>query len=129
MATFEQYLNQVKASETTGGGAKFLVYISPLNDTPTNVTEWSVTFKQGDWSGTITSKKPTDVLQTPNLSGLFDLEITGSGPHFTSTTLKPGKGDTVNIGCNSNCLSIVKIVSLPEGKGAYYSPTWDAVCS
>jgi hypothetical protein len=119
MATFE-----------VGDGARFWAYISPMYDTAKNVTEWSVTVSQGDWSGTITSANPTEQLQTDGLSGTFTVAVTGSGPNMPETTIGPQEGSTNEIGCNSNCASMVGIVSTDEeGSGAEFWTTWDAICS
>ena len=110
-------------------GAVFWAYISPHHDTSKVVTEWSITISQGRWSGAITSAHPTRQLQTPELSGLFNLEVTASGPGFPETTLKPQSGVLKGIGCNANCASMVGIVALAGGGGAEYWTTWDAMCN
>jgi hypothetical protein len=111
-----------------GGGAQFWVYISPQNNTDKVVTKWSVQFQQGNWTGTINSDRPRQILQTPGLSGIFNVTVNASGPNFPSTKLTPGPGCQPNIGCNSNCASMVVIVATPDGKGANYCTTWDAIC-
>lgn len=110
-------------------GALFWAYISGQNDTPTVVTDWSVTISQGGWSGTVTSADPQQQLQTPGLSGVFDVVVTASGPSFPKTTLKPQAGSNPNVGCNSNCAAMVGIVALEGGGGAEYWTVWDAFCN
>ena len=114
-----------------GDGARFWAYISPMYDTAANVTEWSVTITQqdGNWTGTITSADPYAQLQTPHLSGMFNVTVTGSGPNMPEKTLGPQEGSSSHIGCNSNCASMVGIVSTDEsGTDAEYWTTWDAIC-
>lgn len=115
-------------SLTVGNGAKFWVSISSQNNTAKNVTKWSVRFEQGNWTGSITSANPYDQLQTPGLSGLFKVTVTGSGPHMPEHQLQPQPPSTHEIGCNSNCASMVGIVSDPNGGNAHFSTTWDAFC-
>ena len=114
---------------TLGGGAQFWAYISPQNQTSSKVTDWSVTISQDDWSGTITSADPQQQLQTPGLSGIFQVSVTGSGPDLPEQQLQPQSGSSADIGCNSNCASMVGIVANAEGNGAVYWTTWDAICS
>lgn len=119
-----------------GGGAQFWVYLSPQNNTAEVVKGWSVTLSQGNWSDTITSENPTKQIQTPNLSGLFDIEITEMD-FSTKPPRKvniPAKAPSTNqIGCNSNCSSMVGIVAdekpLLGGANAHFWTTWDALCS
>jgi hypothetical protein len=113
-----------------GKGAQFWVYISPQNNTASVVTKWSVTYthKDSNWVGTITSDNPTEILQTPGLSGLFDVKAQASGPDFGPVELHPSEGGPV-IGCNDNCSSFVGILADPDGKGASYWTTWDAICA
>ncbi len=118
-----------------GGGAQFWVYLSPENNTSQVVKGWSVTFSQGSWSDSITYKKPTKQIQTPNLSGLFQIKIT-EADHSTNPPRKvpiPAKPpSTHEIGCNSNCLSMVGIVAdknpVLGGPNATFWTTWDAIC-
>ncbi len=65
-----------KGEVRLGGGARFWVYLSPQHDTAKVVKDWSVNFSQGNWSDSITSADPTKQIQTPNLSGEFDIKIT-----------------------------------------------------
>ena len=109
-----------------GNGASFWAYISPQNDTAKEVTKWSVTISQGSWSGTITSADPRQQLQTPNLSGIFAVVVTASGPHLPEQKLTPQPYTKPDIGCNSNCAAMVGIVAAPGGKSASYWTTWDA---
>jgi hypothetical protein len=69
-------LANAKGNVELGGGARFWVYISPQHDTAKVVKDWVVAFSQGNWSESITSDDPTKQIQTPNLSGKFDIKIT-----------------------------------------------------
>ena len=113
-----------------GNGAQFWAYISPQNNTDKDVTTWKVVLQQegGNWTGEIDSSNPHKILETPNLSGLFNVTVTASGPGFPETKLTPQAGSNPNIGCNSNCASFVGIVATPDGKSANYWTTWDAIC-
>jgi hypothetical protein len=114
-----------------GKGARFWAYISPQNNTAKNVTDWSVTITQqgGNWTGTITSVNPQENLQTPGLSGVFDVVVRASGPNMPAQDLHPQAGTNPNVGCNSNCVAMVGIVSTdPEGTGAEYWTVWNAYC-
>lgn len=121
----------VTGSLTLGKGAQFWAYVSPQNHTSTNVTSWSVTIQQqgGNWSGTITSKDPYQQLQTPGLSGVFNVVVEASGPKFKVKKLTPQAGSKPDVGCNSNCAAMVGIVSNPDGTDANYWTVWDAICS
>jgi hypothetical protein len=101
-------------------GARFWAYISPDNDTENNVTEWSVTVQQtnGDWIGTITSENPTQILQTPGLSGIFKVIVVASGSKLAKQELTPADYSKPDIGCNSNCVSMIGIVS---SAGTHYA--------
>ena len=114
-----------------GGGAQFWAYLSPQHDTHENVTEWSVTVQQanGNWVGIVTSENPTQTLQTPGLSGLFNVKVVASGPKLPKKELAPTKDSKPNIGCNSNCAGMVGIVSNADGTDAEYLTVWDAMCS
>jgi len=122
---------EMKGSLQLGGGAQFWAYISPQNNTEQAVTKWQVTIEQadGNWTGTITSDNPQQQLKTPNLSGLFNVKVTGSGPKMPQKQLTPQSGSKPNIGCNSNCAAMVGIVATPDGTGANYWTVWDALCS
>jgi hypothetical protein len=78
--------------------------------------------------GTITSEDPYKVLQTPKLSGTFNVTVFGSGPKFAWQKLTVVSWSPADIGCNSNCASMVGIVATPDGTAANYWTTWDAVC-
>jgi hypothetical protein len=126
----------IKGELKLGGGAQFWVYLSPQNNTASVVKGWSVTFTQGNWSGSITSENPTQQLQTPNLSGLFDIVITeiDNSTHPPRKIAIPAMPPSTNqIGCNSNCSSMVGIVAnekpMPGGANAKFWTTWDAMCS
>ena len=112
-----------------GGGAQFWAYISPSNNTAACLTSWSVTVSQGSWSGTITWNDPQQILQTPNLSGIFDVTVEAAGQKFAWQKLKPTSYSKPNIGCNSNCAAMIGIVANPDCTDANYWTTWDAVCS
>lgn len=118
-------LNEVEL----GGGAQFWAYISPQNDTAKYVTKWAVKLQQGNWSASITSDNPTKTLKTPNLSGLFTVTVTASGPNFKEKQLKPCADSKPNIGCNSNCSSMIQIVANETHNDACYITTWDAICN
>ncbi len=113
-----------------GGGAQFWAYISPQEETSKFVTKWTVKIEQkdGNWAGSITSDNPTAILQTPGLSGVFNVRVQASGPNFSEKTLSPVSWSPPDIGCNSNCASMVGIVAVSGGGDANYWTTWDAVC-
>lgn len=112
-----------------GKGAKFWAYISPQNNTAKAVTKWQVTITQqdGSWIGNINSTNPTETLQTPGLSGTFNVVVVGSGPGMPARQLSP-LAPPADIGCNANCASMVGIVATPDGQSANYWTTWDAYC-
>lgn len=118
-----------------GNGAQFWVYLSPQNDTSKMISTWRVTFSQGNWSDTISSEDPTKQIQTPNLSGIFDIKVELlSGSTGTWCQIPPKQGSNNEIGCNSNCASMVGIVAdsinPPIGAiNAHFWTTWDAMCS
>jgi hypothetical protein len=114
---------------TLGGGAQFWAYVSPQNHTANWVPNWTVTIQQGSWIDTITSADPQRVLQTPGLSGLFQVTVTGSGPMLPEQQLQPQSGSEPEIGCHDNCASMVGIIASPDGTSAQYWTTWDAMCS
>jgi hypothetical protein len=111
-------------------GAKFVAYISPQNQTKSNVTQWVIHLKQrgGSWEGTITSGGSM-TLQTPGLSGVFDVKVIASGPNFSQKQLSPASWSRADVGCNSNCTAMIGIVATPDGKDAHYWTVWDAVCN
>jgi hypothetical protein len=117
------------ADLTLGNGAQFWAYISPQNNTDKWVTNWTVTIQQGNWIGSITSADPRAQLQTPGLSGYFQVTVTASGPMLPEQQLQPQAGSEPEIGCNRNCASMVGIVATPDGTSAQYWTTWDAICS
>jgi len=119
-----------------GGGAQFWVYLSPQNDTAKTVKNWSVTFSQGNWSDSITSKNPTKKIRTPNLSGIFQIKITESDPspeQPLEIEIPPMDGGKNEIGCNANCASMVGIVAdknpRPGQANAKFWTIWDALCA
>lgn len=122
-------IEEMKAILETGNGAQFWVYISTKNNTSENLKSWSVKISQGSWSGEINSKNPKQILKTAGRSGLFDVVVKAEGTNFEMQQIQPGKGATKNIGCNSNCASMVKIELIESGDKAFYYPTWDAICS
>lgn len=117
-----------------GGGAQFWVYISPENDTVKMITQWKVTFSQGNWSDTISSEQPTRQIKTDGLSGIFDIKVEMmSGSTGTWREIPPQEGSKNQIGCNSNCASMVGIVAdsttpQPGAINAHFWTTWDAFC-
>lgn len=117
-----------------GGGAQFWVYISPQNDTVKMITTWRVTFSQGNFMDSISSENPTKQIKTPNLSGIFDIKVEVlSGSTGTWREIPPQEGSRNQIGCNSNCASMVGIVAdstspAPGAINAHFWTTWDAMC-
>jgi hypothetical protein len=128
----EEFKTKVSSGQVTlGNGAQFWAYISPQNDTAKYVTDWVVKFEQqdGNWTGSITSKDPYVNLQTPNLSGVFNVTVTAKvGAVLQPQKLKPQAGTKPEVGCNSNCAAMVGIVAAPGGGSATYWTVWDAYC-
>lgn len=114
---------------STAAGAVFWAYISPQNNTGQVVTDWSVTISQGPWSGSITSADPQQQLQTPGLSGIFQVVVTGAGPSMPPQQLSPQSGSKADLGCNNNCAAMVGIVANSQGDSASYWTVWDAFCN
>lgn len=118
-----------------GNGAKFWAYLSPQNETSKMIRNWKVTISQGNWSDSITSEDPTKQIQTNQLSGIFNVSVQVlSGSTGIWQELDPVSGSTNQIGCNSNCSSMVGIVAdstnPPIGSiNAKFWTTWDALCS
>ena len=118
-----------------GNGAQFWAYLSPQNDTAKMITTWRVSLSQGNWSDQITSENPTQQIQTPNLSGIFQVKVEVlSGSTGNWQEIPPVSGSTNEIGCNSNCSSMVGIVAdsttpPPGSINAKFWTTWDALCS
>jgi hypothetical protein len=119
-----------------GGGAQFWVYLSPDNNTANVVKGWSVTFSQGNWHDSITSENPTKTIQTPNLSGMFNIKVqemdySTNPPRMVDIPATPPSNNT--IGCNSNCASFVGILADAKpkmgGPDATFWTTWDALCT
>lgn len=136
MADYPNNIDEIKTQVSTGaaklgGGAQFWAYVSPQNNTAKFVTYWSVTIQQvdGNWSGRITSENPMEILQTPDLSGIFNVIVEASGPNFSLTKLTPLSDSKPNVGCNSNCAAMVGIVATADGDGANYWTVWDALCN
>ncbi|WP_294211377.1 hypothetical protein [uncultured Chryseobacterium sp.] len=117
-----------------GGGAQFWAYLSPENDTSKMITQWKVTFSQGNWSDSISNENPTKQLKTPGLSGIFDIKVeTLSGSTGTWRAIPPKDGSKNQIGCNSNCAAMVGIVAdstspAPGAVNAHFWTVWDAFC-
>ncbi len=126
-----QGIPNVEGNLELGNGAQFIVYISPQEETAKYVTKWVVKIEQkdGNWSGSISSDNPTETLQTPGLSGIFNVTVQACGPNFDNKILVPVSWSNPDIGCNSNCVSMVGIVAAVGGKDANYWTTWDAVCN
>ena len=110
-------------------GAQFWAYISPSHDTETVLTDWEITLtqKDGNWTGTMRKGGDTH-LETPGLSGVFDVKVVASGHGWGPVELQ-AKDSPSDIGCNSNCASMVGIVADQGGGGATYWTTWDAFCN
>lgn len=124
-------VDRASAPQKLGGGAQFWTYLSPQNDTQKLVTNWKVVLTQGNWTGEMSSGGASQ-LQTPGLSGEFQLEVTAIvGPNPEWQTLGPTEGSQPGvIGCNENCASMIGIVVDPNDPSkAYYWTTWDAFCS
>lgn len=113
-----------------GKGAQFLAYVSPKNDTKNALTKWTVKIEATDnnWTGIITSDNPKQILQTPNLSGIFKVTVTASGSKFPEKNLSHTSDSKPDIGCNSDCAAMVGIVATADGNDANYWTVWDAVC-
>lgn len=114
-----------------GNGAQFWAYISPQNETDKFIHDWKVTISQqdGDWSGTITAENQHVNLQTPGLSGVFNVTVTAKvGAVLQPRKLEPQAGTKPDVGCNSNCAAMVGIVATPGGANAQYWTVWDAYC-
>lgn len=113
-----------------GGGAQFWAYISPQGETSRYITKWKVAISQqdGSWAGVIDSDNPQKTLQTPGLSGIFNVDVWASGPNLPETKLTPLPDSKPDIGCNSNCWGMVGIVAKDGGKAANYWTVWDAIC-
>ncbi len=122
-------ISEVKVKATLGGGAQFWAYISPMNDTASKLTSWQVRLEQGNWVGFIDSDDPQQILQTPELSGVFSVTVTAVGPKMPQKQLSPGPDSKPNVGCNSNCAAMVGIVANEDGTAATYWTTWDAICN
>ncbi|HQU83664.1 MAG TPA: hypothetical protein PKY59_11085 [Pyrinomonadaceae bacterium] len=113
-----------------GIGAQFWVYISEENDTSEVVKDWQVTIRHHyeNWNGTITAEKPRQILQTPNLSGIFHVSVKAKlGEEIEMREIEPQNGSNRNIGCNSNYAAMIGIEVSPSGKEARYWTIWDAV--
>ena len=123
-------IEEMKKTVKLGNGAQFWAYISPQNETSKYVTKWQVKIEQtnGNWVGIIDSANPRKQLQTPNLSGVFKVTVTASGPKFGEKKLAPQSGSKPDIGCNSNCAAMVDIVAAEGGGDANYWTVWDAFC-
>ena len=85
--------------------------------------------QDGNWIGKITSQDPQEQLQTPGLSGVFTVEVWGSGPDIPWQQLQVQSGSNPDVGCNSNCAAMVGIVANEDGTSAEYWTVWDAFCS
>jgi hypothetical protein len=129
----EEFQTKISSGEVTlGNGAQFWVYISPQNETAKYVKDWKVTFaqKDGNWTGSVSSEDSSPTLQTPGLSGIFNVTVLATvGAVLQPRTLQPQAGSNPDIGCNSNCAAMVGIVATPGGANANYWTTWDAICS
>jgi hypothetical protein len=112
-----------------GKGAQFWAYVSPQNDTSTAVTKWAVKIEAADnnWTGIITSDNPKQILQTPNLSGIFKVTVTASGGKIQEKNLSPTSDSKPDIGCNLDCAAMVGIVATADGNDANYWTVWDAI--
>ncbi len=126
----EEIRKRVESGEGVQGAA-FWAYVSPSHETEKRVTSWLVKIehKESDWVGEITSKNPTEILQTPGLSGEFNVIVDASGPDLRpNAQLKPLPESNADIGCNSNCHAMVGVVASEDGMEAFYWTVWDAFC-
>lgn len=121
-----QGISEQTPPETTDAGAAFWAYLSPQNNTESVVKEFRVELSQGSWSGVLTQET---TLQTPGLSGIFNVVVMAACGSNPMTQLQPLPNSKPNIGCNSNCKSMIGIVADPNGQGAHYWTTWDALCN
>ena len=114
-----------------GKGAQFWAYISPQNRTGQRLVSWKVEVSRDGWRGSIDSRNPQAHLQTPNLSGVFDVRVTVclAGPSPVELVLQPSPGSQPGIGCDVNCAAMIGIVVNEDGTSATYWTTWDAMCS
>lgn len=101
-------------------GAKFWGYISPQRSTEKIVTKWTIRLEHttSNWVGEITHRDPPGLLTTPGLSGIFNVKVTVSGPRLPEQTIECEDYSRPEIGCNSNCASMVGIVATEAGDGA-----------
>lgn len=130
MNTLTNNIDEIKRSIELGGGARFWAYISPDNHTAKAVPAWEVQLRQTEshWVGVIDSEDPRRQLQTPDLSGVFDVTVVASGPKFGKKTLKPLPDSEPKVGCNANCAAMIGIVATEDGTDAHYWTVWDAIC-
>lgn len=116
---------------TLGGGARFWVYLSPENDTEKYISEWEVIIQpeDGDWIGIISSINPQQMLQTPNLSGIFNVTVRVTvGAFFQPIQILPEREGSKLLVCNSNCAAMISITATPDGEYATYLTFSDAIC-
>lgn len=120
----------VEANLSLGNGAQFWAYISPQNKTAKRLLSWTVELSNDAWKGSIDSSNPQEHLQTPGMSGIFDVRVTVvlDGPTPVELTLQPSPGSQPRIGCEVNCAAMVGIVVSEDGRSATYWTTWDAMC-
>jgi hypothetical protein len=127
--------NPVEASqasskrEAIATGAQFWVHISPQHNTEQWIHQWEVRFELGDWSGSISSDNPQEILQTPGLSGIFTVTVTGSGPNMPRKMLTPLDDNTPQVRCRGNCAAMIGIIAAEEGNDAHFWTVWDALCN
>jgi hypothetical protein len=115
--------------DTISDGAQFWVHISPQHGTEQYIQQWEVRFQSSDWTGSITSDNPQEILQTPGLSGVFEVIVIASGPTLPRTHLTPLPDSKPQIGCNGNCAAMVGIIAGADGGEAHYWTVWDALCN
>ncbi len=119
----------VQTNLSPGHGAQFWAYISPQNKTAKRLVAWRVDLSNDSWKGSIDSDNPQAHLQTPNLSGIFDVKVTAclDGATAVELTLQPSPGSQPRIGCDVNCAAMIGIVVSEDGRSATYWTTWDAM--
>lgn len=127
----ENNIHEMKSQVNLGNGATFWGYISPMNDTAKRITKWRIEIQQenGNWADVITSENPYYQPKTPNLSGIFKVKVTASGPQMSERVLTNLPDSKPDVGCNSNCAAMIGIVSNADGTDANYWTVWDAFCS
>lgn len=110
-----------------GDGVQFWAYVSPQRDTERIITKWKVHLEHttSNWMGDITSDDPEAILRTPDLSGVFTVKVTASGPNMSERTLKlleddPGSTYRPDIECCPGHAGMIGIVATLDGSDGRY---------